>query len=145
MALPTFSPNSSRGRELLDTILREAKVVLKDDITTGNLSHTRYYLELANFVTIEKQVANPVYPLRFLQTNIVPKLPGNRLSEDDSLFVFELYGKLVSATFGTKQTTSSPSSEPSAIRLQVAEACAILLPVIFHITMFPSFIMLIAS
>ena len=30
MALPTFSPNSSRGRELLDTILREAKAVLKD-------------------------------------------------------------------------------------------------------------------
>ncbi|KAK7692179.1 hypothetical protein QCA50_003802 [Cerrena zonata] len=132
LSLPTFSQYSSRGKELLDVILTEAKAVLKEDVPASNLAHTRYFLELASFVAVEKQVAHPALLLRFLQANLVPKLPGNRLSEEDSLFVFELYGNLVSTTFraDAKLGANSPSTdELSAIRVQVVEACVILLPI----------------
>ncbi|CAL1706135.1 unnamed protein product [Somion occarium] len=132
LSLPTFSRHSSRGQELLDIIVRRAQVMLKDDFVAGSLAHTWYYLELATFLSLEKQVAHPAYFLRFLQLYVTPHISGNRMTPEDKIFIFKLYANLVTVAFekNAEPGADLPSNaEIDVLRTNAVEGCPALLPV----------------
>lgn len=76
LSLPSYGRYSQSGDSLLDVILAEAKHSFKaetsvDDSSTLVLTKTRYYLNLAAHLSIEKRVARPTNLLRFYCTHFV--------------------------------------------------------------------------
>ncbi|KAI9061682.1 hypothetical protein FKP32DRAFT_1612897 [Trametes sanguinea] len=133
-ALPSFRPPSSRGRELLDVILAQARATLKVDLPSGaeigSLQETRYYLDLATFVAVERRLTPPTQLLRFYFTNLTPKLVLGRLSEEDQAYVIRKVAEIFAASDGGRRTgNGADATEEAALRKQFPEICYVLLQV----------------
>ncbi|KAH9895220.1 hypothetical protein C8Q73DRAFT_644717 [Cubamyces lactineus] len=147
-SLPSFKPSSSRGKELLDVVLAQARATLKSDLPPGSehgsLENTRYYLDLASFIATDRRFAHPSHLLRFYYTNLTPKLVLVRLPEEDQAYVI----RRVAETFTACDDVAvwAPSSGPAAdiakkagngvdaaddaaLRKQFPEICSVLLQV----------------
>ncbi|OSD04110.1 hypothetical protein PYCCODRAFT_1364979 [Trametes coccinea BRFM310] len=144
-ALPSFKPPSSRGRELLDVILAQARATLKVDLPsgaeTGSLQETRYYLDIATFVTVDRRLSSPTQLLRFYYTNLTPKLVLGRLSEEDQAYVIRRVAETFAACdertpptgpaadAGRRPGNGMDATEEAALRKQFPEICYVLLQV----------------
>lgn len=86
VSLPSFTPYSCRGKELLDILLNQVRVAVKSDLPSdagqGSYNPLRCYLELASFVAVERRLAHPSHLLRFYYTTLVDGLDLTRLSEE---------------------------------------------------------------
>ncbi|KAI0769397.1 hypothetical protein BD413DRAFT_83385 [Trametes elegans] len=119
-SLPSFKPPSLRGKELLDVLLAQARATLKTDLPsggeTGSLRNTRYYLDLASFVAVDRRMAHPSILLRFYYTHLTPKLVLVRLHEGDRAYVI----RRVVETFAiVDESTRAPPTGPAAERTDV--------------------------
>ncbi|KAI0074404.1 hypothetical protein K474DRAFT_1665400 [Panus rudis PR-1116 ss-1] len=102
LQLPSFGRLSLRGRQLVEELLSLTKILLNEDLPSGvtrsSLEKSKPYLELVSYVTIEKRAAHPRHLLGFIYSHLLPKLPGNRLSEDAKLLVFSSVGSSLAAS-----------------------------------------------
>ncbi|OBZ71046.1 Apoptosis inhibitor 5-B [Grifola frondosa] len=132
VSLPTFKPNSSRGRALLDVVLGQARSSLKIDLPAGSehssLDRTRYYLELASFIAVARRLAHPSHLLRFYYTSLTPKLLLVRLTEDAQMFVISRVAETFAACEELNATAQGATSTDDALlRKQFPDVCTILL------------------
>ncbi|KAI0058123.1 hypothetical protein BV25DRAFT_1862609 [Artomyces pyxidatus] len=128
--LPSFSGRSTpRGNELLHIVLEQARSSLKGDLataTTASLNLTGYFLDLAGYLAIEKGVSDPAQLLRFYCTSsILGKMTLQRLSRDAHLFVVVRTAEALRVCSVGK---SPDKGDTAAMRRQIVDACAILLP-----------------
>ncbi len=158
-SLPSFKPPSSRGKELLDLLLGQARAMLKSDLPSsgesGSLYNVRYYLDLASFITVENRLSAPSHLLRFYYSNLTPKLVLGRLAEDDQAYVIRRVAETFAAYDETgvrapptapaadvaKQAGNGPDfADDGALRKQFIDICSVLLQVsrYHHTTLFPT-------
>ncbi|KAI0829746.1 hypothetical protein BC628DRAFT_1477435 [Trametes gibbosa] len=134
-SLPSFKPSFSRGKELLDVLLAQARATLKADIPSGSekgsLRHARHYLDLASFVTLDARLAHPSPLLRFYYSNLTPKLVLGRLAERDQAFVLCNVADIVAASAdAAKQPWNGADlGNDAALRRQFLDICSVLLQV----------------
>ncbi|OJT02632.1 Apoptosis inhibitor 5-A [Trametes pubescens] len=147
-SLPSFKPPSSRGKELLDLLLGQARAMLKSDLPSsgesGSLYNVRYYLDLASFITVENRLSAPSHLLRFYYSNLTPKLVLGRLAEDDQAYVIRRVAETFAAYDETgvrapptapaadvaKQAGNGPDfADDGALRKQFIDICSVLLQV----------------
>lgn len=147
VALPSFKSSPSRGEELLSIILTQLRATLKSDLPPSmeraSLNNSRYYLDLASFVAVDKALAPPTSLLRFYYTSLTPKLVLGRLCEEDQVYVINQVARVFAAC---EAISSSPPVAPAAdlgipagsppepandvaLRKQFPEACAVLFQV----------------
>ncbi|KAI0633478.1 hypothetical protein C8Q77DRAFT_1057679 [Trametes polyzona] len=146
--LPSFKPPSTRGKELLELLLAQARATLKSDLPSGGddgtLDHTRPYLDLASFITIDSRLTQPYQLLRFYYTNLTPKLVLARLPENDQAFVLRGVARVFAvcddpssrappigpAADVSKQAGAGwDKAEDAALRRQFIDVCSVLLQV----------------
>ncbi|KAL6303506.1 hypothetical protein BKA93DRAFT_734804 [Sparassis latifolia] len=129
LSVASFKPLSSRGRDLLDVVLDRAKSELKTDLPPGSdhlsLEHSRYFLDLASFISVEKRLAHPSHLVRFYYTSLVPKMVLLRLTEHAQSFIISNVANTLSACEDGSQDVSS--GEDPSVRKQVPDICAALL------------------
>lgn len=147
-SLPSFKPPSSRGKELLDLLLGQARAMLKSDLPSGgesgSLYNVRYYLDLASFITIENRLSAPSHLLRFYYSNLTPKLVLGRLAEDDQAYVIRRVAEIFAAfdESGVRALPTAPAADVAkqagngpdfaddgALRKQFLDICSVLLQV----------------
>ena len=133
LSLPSFSKSSSRGEELLETLLEEAKTLLRIDLphddSRSSLRRTRGYLDLAYLVAVDKQVAHPSQLLRFYCANLVSKITLARLNEDLQVYVLTSITEILSACEDRGPAPGFLPGPASSLRNQVVAACPSLLSV----------------
>ncbi|KAI0358737.1 hypothetical protein OH77DRAFT_1494335 [Trametes cingulata] len=146
--LPSFRPPSTRGQELLDLLLSQARAALKADLPSGvekgSLESSRYYLELASFVAVDRRLAHPSQLLRFYYTNLTTKLVLSRLSEEDQAYVICRVADVFVASDepSARAPPTAPAAETarrtgngldvaedSALRKQFPDVCVVLLQI----------------
>ncbi|EIW62949.1 uncharacterized protein TRAVEDRAFT_112793 [Trametes versicolor FP-101664 SS1] len=133
-SLPSFKPPSSRGKELLDLLLGQARAMLKSDLPSGgesgSLHNVRYYLDLASFITIENRLSTPSHLLRFYYSNLTPKLVLGRLAEDDQAYVIRRVAETFAVYDEMGQVGNGPDFvDDGALRKQFLDICSVLLQV----------------
>ncbi|KAI0674909.1 hypothetical protein C8Q78DRAFT_964902 [Trametes maxima] len=133
-SLPSFKLPSTRGKELLDILLAHARAALKHDLPSGNetgaLQNTRYYLELASFISVDHRLVNPSHLLRFYYTTLTPKLVLGRLHEEDQAYIIRSVAKLLAASDEAKTLGSNTTAaDEAALRKQFPDVCTVLLQV----------------
>ncbi|KAI0779607.1 hypothetical protein C8Q74DRAFT_1199239 [Fomes fomentarius] len=148
VALPTFKSSAPRGKELFNIILGQVHVALKIDLHPGlenaSLSTSRYYLDLAFFVAVEKRLAHPSDLLRFFYASLTPKLVLVRLCEEYQAYVISSVARTIAASeeLGTRAPPTAPAAdlgktpgnasaagEDAVLRRQFPDICAVLLQV----------------
>lgn len=134
LSLPAFKPYSSRGEELLEVILNEAKITIKADLSSGNerspLTASRYFLNLASFIVVDKMLASPAHFLRFYCTNLATKMTLQKLSEDAQIFVIFAIAAISDICEDKPLQGSGPSEEELiSVRKQIVDTAAVLLQV----------------
>ena len=101
ISLPSFTPHSSRGKELLDILLTQARAALKSDIPSdagrGSLISSGCYLDLAFSITVERRLAHPSHLLRFYHTTLLEKQHLSRLSEEEQSNVIRNVARILAA------------------------------------------------
>ncbi|KAI0364432.1 hypothetical protein BV20DRAFT_859949 [Pilatotrama ljubarskyi] len=147
-SLPSFRPPSLRGRELLDLLLSQVRAALKTDLPSGAekgfLQHSRYYLDLASYVAVDRRLAHPSHLLRFYYTNLTTKLVLSRLSEEDQAYVIRRVAEAFAASEDAsgRAPPTAPAAETAkrmgnggdiaedtALRKQFPDVCAVLLQI----------------
>ncbi|PCH35985.1 hypothetical protein WOLCODRAFT_108007 [Wolfiporia cocos MD-104 SS10] len=127
LSLSSFRPSSSRGKQLLDVIFDRAKASLKIDMPPGggrsSLENTRYFLEMASFIAVQKRVAHPSHLLQFYFTSLTSKMTLVRLNEDAQVLVLTH----IADTLAAFQETSSEGDTAMFPTKQVPDVCAVLL------------------
>lgn len=135
MTLPSFKPNSPRGKQLLDAVLEKAKESLKADLNLENtqspLTHSRYHLELASFIAVQKRVAHSSHLLRFyFSYQLASKHTLVRLSPDAQAFVLSSIADVLDACEASPLEGASASpQEGAALRKQIPDQCLVYLQV----------------
>lgn len=135
LTLPSFKPNSPRGKQLLDAVLEKAKGSLKIDLSPGiaqlPLTHSRYHLELASFIAVQKRVAHPSHLLRFYFSHQLASKPTLvRLSQDAQAFVLSSVADILDACEASPLEGASASpQEGAALRRQTPDTCLVYLQV----------------
>lgn len=101
LSMQSFKQSSPRSKQLLDVVLDRAKASLKLDPQSGadkaSLEHTRPYLDLASYITVERRVAHPSHLLRFYLVNLMPKTTMWKLSSDAQGFVISGFAASLAA------------------------------------------------
>ncbi|KAI0948946.1 hypothetical protein AcW1_008681 [Taiwanofungus camphoratus] len=129
LSLPSFKPFSDRGKQLLGVVIDRAKSTIKTDLPPGSerssLENTRYYLDLASFIVVDKCLTQPSQLLRFYFTSLMPKMIFLRLNEDAQTLVMSNTAALLSASEqngpeGRRENSGSP--EDMLLRKQVPAA-----------------------
>ncbi|EKM48038.1 uncharacterized protein PHACADRAFT_214979 [Phanerochaete carnosa HHB-10118-sp] len=126
LPLPSFSPpNALRGGELLNALMGEARSAWKSESPQGSdrssIPRTRFFLELAHEIIVDKRIAPPHNLLQFCVATLVSKVVLQSLTDDVQAFVV----RCIAESFDLMQE-SSPSEIPS-IRDQLVEASGSLL------------------
>ena len=135
LTLPSFKQNSPRGKQLLDAVLEKAKDSLKADLNPDNaqppLASSRYYLELASFISVQKRVAHPSHLLRFYFSYQLASRPTLvRLSPDAQAFVLSSVADILDACEASPLEGASASpQEGAALRKQISDMCLVYLQV----------------
>ncbi|KAI8992938.1 hypothetical protein BD414DRAFT_514013 [Trametes punicea] len=150
--LPSFRPPSPRGKELLDVLLTQARALLKSNLPSGaesgSLQDTRYYLDLASFITVERHLAPASHLLHFYYSHLTPKLVLGRLSDDDQAYVIGRVAETFAACddVATRTPPMGPSTDVrgtrdgfeaadgAALRKQFPDICSVLLQVFADMT-----------
>ncbi len=145
-ALPTFKSSAPRGKELFNIILGQVHAALKIDLHPGlenaSLSTSRYYLDLAFFVAVEKRLAHPSDLLRFFYGSLTPKLVMVRLCEEYQAYVISSVARTIAASEELRAPPTAPAAdlgktpgnafaagEDAILRRQFPDICAVLLQV----------------
>ncbi|TFY56680.1 hypothetical protein EVJ58_g7487 [Rhodofomes roseus] len=135
LSLPSFKPSSPRGKQLLDAVLEKAKASLKADLLPSDaqspLTDSRYYLELASYIAVQKRVAHPSHLLRFHFTSqLAAKATLLGLTEDARAFVISSVGDILDACEASPlEGASMPPQEDAALRRQTPDLCLVYLQV----------------
>lgn len=135
LTLPSFKANSPRGKQLLDAVLEKTKESLKIDLSPNNtqlpLTHSRYYLELASFIAVQKRVAHPSHLLRFYFSHQLASKPTLiRLVQDAQAFVLSSAADILEACEASPLEGASASpQEGAALRKQTPDMCLVYLQV----------------
>lgn len=131
LSLPSYTLSSERSVELLKTILDEAETCYKIELgqksENATLTRTRHLLELAHYVAIDKDLANPVSIIHFWLPNRATKIMLQRYNEEFQLFLFDSLVRAYKAVQGKNEYRSS--QDMPAIRHSVVDASVLLLPV----------------
>ncbi|KAI0784717.1 hypothetical protein C8Q75DRAFT_724050 [Abortiporus biennis] len=132
LSLPSFSRFSTRGSELLDTLLTTAKVSLKADLasqpdTPSPLPQTLPLLNLASYIALEKRVAYPVPLLRFYCSNLISKMTFIRLTEETQNAILDGVGGVLEGCEKKEVVEMDTNKELPILRKQVVEASSVLL------------------
>ncbi|PIL36299.1 hypothetical protein GSI_01962 [Ganoderma sinense ZZ0214-1] len=117
VSLPSFTPYSSRGKELLDILLTQVRALLKSEIPfdagLGLFTSLHYYLDLASFVTVERQLVHPSHLLSFYYAVLVEGLLDlTHLSEGEQSNVICHIARTLAACEDVGE--GAPSSAPAA-------------------------------
>ena len=101
VSLPSFTPYSSRGKELLDVLLTQARAAVKADISSdvgqSSLISSGCYLDLAFFITVERRLAYPSHLLRFYHTILLESQHLSRLSQEEQSNVIRKVARTLAA------------------------------------------------
>ncbi|KZT71675.1 hypothetical protein DAEQUDRAFT_723739 [Daedalea quercina L-15889] len=129
LTLPSFKPNSPRGKQLLDVVLEKAKATLKVDLAFTDaqtpLTYSRYYLELASFIVVQKRVAHPSHLLRFyLLSQLSSKVTLLRLNEEAQAFALSSVADVLAACDASPlEDANAILQEDAALRRQTPDMC----------------------
>ncbi|KAF8070158.1 hypothetical protein FPV67DRAFT_1754654 [Lyophyllum atratum] len=127
--LKAYKAPSPRGHILLQTILDKVAEYLQLGTRSGDASLLRSaqpYLDLANFVVVEKQAAPAIQLLRFYCSSISTKMTLQKFSKDDqALIVSRLVETLAAADTRHQTPDEGPSLE--ALSRQIIDSCPFLL------------------
>lgn len=134
LPLPSFSPpNAPRGSELLNAIVAEARLAWKSESSQDNdrssIPRTRFFLDLAHEIVVERRISPPQNLLRFYLTTLVPKAVMQILTADVQAFVI----KRIAESFDVMQ--DSNPSEVTPIRNQLVDVSGLLLAVSDHVVL----------
>lgn len=134
LSLPSFGRYSKPGDELLDSILAEAKATFKTESPSEGevspLTRTRYYLDLAAYIAIEKHAATPTNLLRFYCSTFASRITLMRVAEEMRVFVIDNFANSLSALQENAPKMVSPSAEEVVLLRNIAvDACSVLLSV----------------
>ncbi|KAH9916838.1 uncharacterized protein B0H18DRAFT_1036990 [Fomitopsis serialis] len=129
LSLPSFKPSSPRGKQLLDAVLEKAKGSLKTDLLAAEahtpLTNSRYYLDLASIIAVQKRVAHPSHLLRFYFTSQLAAKPTLlRLTEDAQAFVLSNVADTLAACQASPlEGASMMPQEDATLRRQTPHVC----------------------
>lgn len=92
LPLPSFTPGSRRGIELMDVIQNEAKVSWKAETPKAgeraSLPRTRFYLDLANDI-LQRRLGPAAHYLRFYLTMFISKAVLQSLTDEIQVLVIK--------------------------------------------------------
>ena len=132
LSLPSFKVLSLRGQKLLQVLLDKAKGSLRDDTRSGapSLKTTRFFLDLASFLAVEKRVASPADLLRF-NCQCLGKMTLSGLPQDDYVYFILSTAEALAASEDVhrKHPDSINNVQLGSLREQVATTSPILLNV----------------
>jgi hypothetical protein len=99
LSLPSYKVLSPQGQKLLHVLLDKAKGCLREDTRSGvpSLKTTRFFLDLASFLTVEKRVASPAELLRF-NCQCLGKMTLSGLPQDDYIYFIQSTAQALSAS-----------------------------------------------
>jgi hypothetical protein len=114
---------SPQGNRLLQVLLDKAKGSLRDDTRSGppSLKTTRFFLDLASFLTVEKQVASPAELLRF-NCQCLGKMALSGFPQGDYLYFIQSTAEALAASEDVhrKHPDSINAVQLTSLREQVA-------------------------
>jgi hypothetical protein len=123
LSLPSYKVLSPRGQKLLQVLLDKAKGCLRDDTRSGapSLKTTRFFLDLASFLTVEKRVASPAELLRF-NCQCLGKMTLSGLPQDDYIYFIQSTAQALSASeeVHREHPDSNTDVQLASLREQVA-------------------------
>ncbi|TFY82398.1 hypothetical protein EWM64_g1610 [Hericium alpestre] len=129
--LPSFRGRSSRGDELLQLLLDQAQISVKEDLVADNepvaLERGRYYLELAMLIAVERGIADPIHLLRFYCTTFLENALLRKLSREVQLFVFIHLAETLSAC-SSRVSSETDLQDVVSCRRQIVDASTFLFP-----------------
>ena len=135
LALPSFGRYSQKGDNLLDVIIEEAKSSYKIEHAAESdilpLSRTRYYLNLAAYISTEKRAARPTNLLQLYCSTFVSRIVMLKLSPDALLNITENFANVLAALQenAPKMTTPPSNEELTRLRNASVDAFAVILSV----------------
>ncbi|TFY71627.1 hypothetical protein EVG20_g1382 [Dentipellis fragilis] len=123
--LPSFrSQSTPRGNELLQLLIDQARLSIKEDLAVGNdpasIELGRYYLDLAALISVEKNVSDPAHLLQFYSTSLLGNTTLSKLSQDAQLFVITHVSETLSACI-SRARGSTDHQQVSSIRRQIVD------------------------
>lgn len=130
LALPSYGEHSERGEQLLELILKEERASYKveapqasQEKQRSSLPRTRFYLQLAYHIAVEKQAAYPARLLRHYCTNLVSKVVLAMFNEDFQAFVITNFaGALAAVQRNTDETLRNQAVDAAVPILVVSSA-----------------------
>lgn len=134
LSMQSFRKLSPRGKQLFDIVLDRVTTSLKFDLQPGaeqaSLDHTRPYLDLASYISVERRVAHPLHLLRFYLTKLMPKTTMWKLSSDAQVFVISgVATSLAACEEGDQASAPAEAAENWQIRKLAVESSAVLFEV----------------
>ncbi|KAJ7122054.1 hypothetical protein C8R43DRAFT_1032975 [Mycena crocata] len=105
--LPTFRSESPLSESLLLTLLEKAQSCLRAD--AGQLTTTRFYMDLMAYVVVEKSSGSPLALLRFYLPTFVGKVTLQKYSPDDQIFIICNMAEALAACEARNKDQDSPS------------------------------------
>lgn len=125
LSLPSYTAVSRRGHDLLQVLLDKAKICFPDDTRSGtpSLKTTRFFLDLASFLAVRKQVAPPADLLRFY-CQYLGKMNLSSLPRDDHLYFIQHTAETLAASEAEylKHSDKLSATQLSTFREQIVTA-----------------------
>ncbi|KAH7912430.1 apoptosis inhibitory protein 5-domain-containing protein [Hygrophoropsis aurantiaca] len=141
LSLPCYHPGSSRGTELLDSILQKVRGPLRERATDAKTLQTvEFYLSLADFVSVERRVASPAELLRFYCTSLTGKLVLQRFPQQAQIALVSHIADALPACLDESRIRPHVCSPEQfyVLQKQVVDACPILFEVLWEPKSFTS-------
>jgi hypothetical protein len=129
LCLPSYRLVGSQKDNLLQTLLRKAKVCLGTELRSGEpvtINDTRFYLDLISFVITCGNTASATNLLRFYCDNLLGKIILQKLQETDQIFVVCGIAETL-ATCDANQESNSTPSVLASLQMQIMNALPVLL------------------
>ena len=129
VSLPLFrEPNSTRGNELLKSILEEARSSFRNDFRPGNsasFASTRLYISLAKHIVLKEELALPTELLQFFCFSMIGKMTLQKFSAEDRVLVISDTAEMLTVCY--EDIRCRDWKEFLSSQRQIVDACPILL------------------